>query len=310
MGFPSFAARAFAASSDFSHRIPWLYPFHASSACAAVAASRMPNAAIHFMGHLHPLWTCPGLEGSHQTVGLKKTRFSHRITCHAHLRVRVREVQASLRGSRPLRQAEGGVQEVRREESRQAVHRIRAQPGRIARPRHERTPLQLRRRRLRHLQCESLRPHLAETVRWFDWSEEAFRKARSEDKPIVMDLTAPWSHGCRVMDAQVYADPEIAALLNRDYVPLRVDCDRRPDINDRFNLGGWPTTAFLTPNGELLGGATFVPRDQMKQLLVQLKVGYAANRHRIAEEISRRDQKIREALEPQYSGVAQLTMEI
>ena len=151
---------------------------------------------------------------------------------------------------------------------------------------------------------------MAETVRWFDWSEEAFRKAQSEDKPIVMDLTAPWSHGCRVMDAQTYGDPEIADLLNRDYVPLRVDCDRRPDINDRFNLGGWPTTAFLTPNAELLGGATFVARDQMKQLLIQLKVGYAVNRHRIAEEIARRDEKIREALEPQFSGVAQLTMEI
>ena len=147
-------------------------------------------------------------------------------------------------------------------------------------------------------------------VRWFEWSEEAFQKAQAEDKPIVLDLTAPWSHGCRVMDAQTYGDPEIVEFLNRDYVPMRVDCDRRPDLNDRFNLGGWPTTAFLTPNGELLGGATFVARDQMKQLLVQLKAGYAANRHRIAEEIARRDQKIREALEPQYTGVAQLTMEI
>jgi uncharacterized protein YyaL (SSP411 family) len=151
---------------------------------------------------------------------------------------------------------------------------------------------------------------LPETVRWFDWSEEAFRKAQAEDKPVVMDLTAPWSHGCRVMDEQTYRDPEVVEFLNRDYVPVRVDCDRRPDINDRFNLGGWPTTAFLTPNGELLGGATFVARDQMKQLLVQLKVGYAANRHRIAEEIARRDEKIREALEPQFSGVARLTMEV
>jgi len=149
-----------------------------------------------------------------------------------------------------------------------------------------------------------------DSVRWFEWSDEAFRKAQAEDKPIVMDLTAPWSYGCRVMDAQTYGDPEVAALLNRDYVPMRVDCDRRPDINDRFNLGGWPTTAFLTPNGELLGGATFVALDQMKQLLVQLKVGYVTNRHRIAEEIARRDEKIREALEPQFSGVAQLTMEV
>ncbi|HLY08256.1 MAG TPA: DUF255 domain-containing protein [Planctomycetota bacterium] len=147
-------------------------------------------------------------------------------------------------------------------------------------------------------------------VRWFGWSDEAFRKAQTEDKPVVMDLTAPWSHGCRVMDRETYGDAEVAALLNRDYVPVRVDCDRRPDINDRFNLGGWPTTAFLTPTGELLGGATYVARDQMKQLLVQLKHGYAANKGRIAEEIARRDEKIREALEPNTTGVAQLTMEV
>ncbi|HVR86565.1 MAG TPA: DUF255 domain-containing protein [Planctomycetota bacterium] len=147
-------------------------------------------------------------------------------------------------------------------------------------------------------------------VRWFDWSDEAFTKAQAEDKPVVMDLTAPWSHGCKVMNRETYGDGEVAGLLNRDYVPIRVDCDRRPDINDRFNLGGWPTTAFLTPNGELLGGATYVARDQMKQLLVQLKHGYAANKSRIAEEIARRDEKIREALQPQQTGVAQLTMEV
>jgi uncharacterized protein YyaL (SSP411 family) len=149
-----------------------------------------------------------------------------------------------------------------------------------------------------------------ESVRWFEWSDEAFRKAQADDKPIVMDLTAPWSHGCRVMNDQTYGDAEIAASLNRDYVPIRVDCDRRPDINDRFNLGGWPTTAFLTPNGDLLGGATYVARDQMRQLLAQLKFGYTANKSKIAEEIARRDEKIREALQPQQTGVAQLTMEV
>jgi len=147
-------------------------------------------------------------------------------------------------------------------------------------------------------------------VRWFEWSDEAFQKAEAEDKPIVMDLCAPWSHGCRVMDRETYGDAEVVALLNRDYVPVRVDCDRRPDLNDRFNLGGWPTTAFLTPKGELLGGATYVARDQMRQLLVQLKHGYAANKVRIAEEITRRDEKIREALQPQQTGVARLTMEV
>ncbi len=147
-------------------------------------------------------------------------------------------------------------------------------------------------------------------VRWFEWSEEAFLKAEAEDKPIVLDLMAPWSYGCRVMDETVYRDPEVAELLARDYVAVRVDSERRPDLNDRYNLGGWPTTGFLTPSGLLMGGTTIVTRDQMKQLLVQLKSGYLLNKSRLAEEIARRDAKVEEVLESPLSGVADLTIEI
>jgi hypothetical protein len=153
-------------------------------------------------------------------------------------------------------------------------------------------------------------PVLAEKVRWFDWSDEPFRKARTEDKPVVLDLTVSWSHGCRVMDQTTYGDDEVAGLLNRDYVPVRVDCDRRPDINDRYNLGGWPTTAFLTPEAELLGGSTYVARDQMMQLLVRLRVSYQDKRQSISEEIARRDEKIAEMLNPQLHGAPPLSMEI
>lgn len=147
-------------------------------------------------------------------------------------------------------------------------------------------------------------------VRWFGWTDEAFRKARDEDKVIVLDLRAPWSEGCRVMDAETYGDPDVAELLNRDYVPMRVDSERRPDLNDRYNLGGWPTTAFLTPTGEILGGATYLDRAQMRQFLVQLKTGYETNRARIAEEIARRDEKIAQVLARPPAGLAKLDMEV
>ena len=147
-------------------------------------------------------------------------------------------------------------------------------------------------------------------VQWFEWSDEAFRKAQTEDKPVILNLTAAWSHGCRVMAETTYADGEVAELLNRDYVPISVDSDRRPDLNDRYNLGGWPTTAFLTPGGDLMGGTTYVDRNQMKQLLVQLKVGYAREKHRLAEEIARRDEKIAQALEKPPAGIAKIDMEI
>jgi len=147
-------------------------------------------------------------------------------------------------------------------------------------------------------------------VRWHDWSDDAFQKAQSEDKPIVLNLGATWCLGCAEMEETTYDDDEVAELLNRDYVAVRVDSDRRPDINERYNMGGWPTTAFLTPAGDLLGGTTFVPRDQMKQLLVQLKVGYARERHRLRDEISRRDEKIAQALERAPAGPPALTIEI
>ena len=147
-------------------------------------------------------------------------------------------------------------------------------------------------------------------VGWFEWSDAAFEKARAEDKPVILSIGAAWCHGCRVMDEQTYGDPEIAGLLNRDYVPVRVDSDRRPDINDRYNLGGWPTTAFLTPGADLMGGATYLDVKQMKQLLVQLKAGYEANRESIAEEIARRDEKIAEATKLPETGPVKLGREI
>ncbi len=149
-----------------------------------------------------------------------------------------------------------------------------------------------------------------DSVKWFDWADEAFRKAQAEDKPIVLAIGAAWCHGCRVMDESTYGDPEVAELLNRDYVPVRVDSDRRPDINDRYNMGGWPSTAFLTPAGEILGGTTYVKPDQMKQLLVQLSVGYAREKHRLAEEIARREDKIARVRDRGYAGLSQLTQEI
>jgi uncharacterized protein YyaL (SSP411 family) len=147
-------------------------------------------------------------------------------------------------------------------------------------------------------------------VKWFDWTEEAFRKAEAEDKPIVLSISATWCHGCRVMDETTYSDDDVAGVLNSEYVPIRVDSDRRPDLNERYNLGGWPTTAFLTPSGGLLGGTTYVDPAQMKQLLAQLKSGYAVHKHRLGEEIARRDAKIAQVRQAPPAGLAALSMEV
>jgi uncharacterized protein YyaL (SSP411 family) len=107
-------------------------------------------------------------------------------------------------------------------------------------------------------------------ITWLPWSAEAFTRAAREGKPVLLSITAAWCHACHEMDRTTYADPEVAALVRDRFVPVRVDTDRRPDINERYNLGGWPTTAFLTPDGDVITGGTFVPVDRMSGLLTRV----------------------------------------
>ncbi|MFQ5552512.1 MAG: thioredoxin domain-containing protein, partial [Thermoplasmata archaeon] len=111
-------------------------------------------------------------------------------------------------------------------------------------------------------------------IRWEEWGEAAFKEAKAEGKPILLDLSAVWCHWCHVMDETSYADDEIIQLINDDFVPIRVDIDRRPDIRERYNFGGYPTTAFLNGEGEIISGGTYIPPDQMKRALVQIKTHF------------------------------------
>ncbi len=104
-------------------------------------------------------------------------------------------------------------------------------------------------------------------IAWLKWGRAAFNKAKEEDKPILLAITAKWCHWCHVMDSTSYSDPEVIELIKENYVPIRVDNDRRPDINSRYNMGGWPTTAILTPDGDVLTGETYVPPENMRALL-------------------------------------------
>ena len=104
-------------------------------------------------------------------------------------------------------------------------------------------------------------------IKWLPWSADAFARAAGEGKPVLLSITAAWCQACHEMDRTTYADPEVAALVRDRFVAVRVDTDRRPDINERYNLGGWPTTAFLTPEGEVIAGGTFVAADRMAGIL-------------------------------------------
>jgi uncharacterized protein YyaL (SSP411 family) len=106
-------------------------------------------------------------------------------------------------------------------------------------------------------------------VDWFPWSDEAFAAARSQDRPVLLDIGAVWCHWCHVMDGESYEDPDLAAFLNDQFVCIKVDRDERPDVDARYQRavqaltrqGGWPLTAFLTPEGEVFFGGTYFPPD-------------------------------------------------
>jgi uncharacterized protein len=119
-------------------------------------------------------------------------------------------------------------------------------------------------------------------VDWQPWSSDAFARARDEQKPVLLSISTAWCRWCHEMDRTSYADPDIAALINLRFIPVRVDADDRPDISERYSLGGWPTTAFLTPGGEILGGGTFVPIDRMRGVLIQVSDAFQLQPNRSA----------------------------
>ncbi len=124
----------------------------------------------------------------------------------------------------------------------------------------------------------SPRPNRAAEIAWRPWGEPAFAEARRLGRPILLSISAVWCHWCHVMDETSYSDQRVIALVNERFLPIRADNDRNPDVNRRYNMGGWPTTAFLTSGGEILSGATYLPPGQMVRALERVHEFFAANR--------------------------------
>ncbi|MFQ3549916.1 MAG: DUF255 domain-containing protein [Armatimonadota bacterium] len=104
-------------------------------------------------------------------------------------------------------------------------------------------------------------------IKWWEWSEEAFEESKKTGKPILLSISAVWCHWCHVMDKTTYSNERVVEYLNEYYIPIRVDNDRNPEINSRYNMGGWPSTVFLTYNRDVLAGATYIPPHQFINLL-------------------------------------------
>src|SRR5580700_2010910 len=161
-----------------------------------------------------------------------------------------------------------------------------------------------------------LREASSSAIRWQPWSPDTLALARRLNRPIMIDIGAVWCHWCHVMDATTYADPEVAAALNSEFVPVKVDTDERPDLDDYYQIaaaqltgaGGWPLTCFTTPDGALFFAAGYLPprpgsgpngsggdSSSMLPLLKRISQVYAADRAGLEKEADATAAKLRAA---------------
>src|SRR3954471_17134679 len=137
-----------------------------------------------------------------------------------------------------------------------------------------------------------LRQHAENPVDWMAWGEDALRRAREEDKPLLVSIGYSACHWCHVMEHESFEDPETARLMNERFVNIKVDREERPDLDAVYmdavvaltGSGGWPMTVFLTPEGKPFLGGTYFPPEQrhglpaLRDLLVGVSDTYRERR--------------------------------
>ncbi|MGA3039138.1 MAG: DUF255 domain-containing protein [Vulcanimicrobiaceae bacterium] len=131
----------------------------------------------------------------------------------------------------------------------------------------------------------SPRANRAAEIDWMEWGTHAFERAASTNRPILLGISAVWCHWCHVMDETTYSDQRVIDLIREHYVPIRVDNDQRPDINARYNMGGWPTTALLSPSGDTLTGGTYIAPDDFVRVLEHVAQIWANDRDELEQKI-------------------------
>lgn len=139
----------------------------------------------------------------------------------------------------------------------------------------------------------SPRPNRAHDIQWRSWGAEPFAEAVAADKPILLNLTAVWCQYCHEMDETTFSDNNIITLINDQLIPVRVDADQYPHVQDRYIAGGWPTNAFLAPTGEVLWAGTYVTAEQFTEVAGSVLGAWNERRDALKLEIERR----RKALE-------------
>jgi uncharacterized protein YyaL (SSP411 family) len=137
-----------------------------------------------------------------------------------------------------------------------------------------------------------LRQHRDNPVDWYPWSEEAFARARAEDKPVLLSVGYSACHWCHVMAHESFEDADVAAAMNERFVSIKVDREERPDVDAVYmdavqainGHGGWPMTVFLAPDGRPFYGGTYYPKGTFLQLLAAVSEAWHDRRDELLQQ--------------------------
>ena len=149
-----------------------------------------------------------------------------------------------------------------------------------------------------------LRQHAHNPVDWYPWGDEAFARAKEEDKPIFLSIGYSTCHWCHVMEEESFDNEEIARLMNEMFVCIKMDRERRPDVDDFYmtavqlqnGRGGWPMSSFLTPDAKPFFGGTYFPPNQFAHLLQNVNAAWLDRRQEIDTQAERLTQAVREVI--------------
>jgi uncharacterized protein YyaL (SSP411 family) len=157
---------------------------------------------------------------------------------------------------------------------------------------------QAARNRLQASQSRYLLQHASNPVDWYPWGEEAFARAKKENKPLFVSIGYSTCHWCHVMEQESFSDPAIARLMNEAFVSIKVDREERPDLDAVYLAvtrtltgdAGWPNNVILTPDGKPFFAASYIPKEKFRALIPRIAAQWSEQRERVvanAEMITR-----------------------
>ena len=155
-----------------------------------------------------------------------------------------------------------------------------------------------------------LRQHADNPVDWYPWGDEAFDKARRENKPVFLSIGYSTCHWCHVMEHESFEDAEVAALMNRAFVCVKVDREERPDVDHIYmtvcqmmtGSGGWPLTLLLTPDRRPFFAATYIPKPSMLAFIPRVEAAWKEQRDSVVTDSERVLRALESAMHADRSG--------